>query len=212
MACQVVFPAAKKRIIPPIKGVEWWETQRECEDAKGFVNYIPRTTALFPSPLGFISAGLPHRACVAMNLPEISVTVGWVRQPEGAAYLFKKENDGSLTPVYVLKCMNKVSNFVYLPDLVEVGIVGPKGDKGDRGETVIGQQGPKGDSGIQGDRGAQGPPGEKAEVTPRKSHKKLLVAVLIIGGAGAIAGILLGGGGNSPSKNPALAAGNGINP
>jgi hypothetical protein len=157
LGCNVF--AQEKKFTPPIKGVEWWETQEECVNAKFFVYYIPRTVSSVPAPKNLILGGLPHRACVQMPLPEIKRKDGWVRQAESDPYFFEKKEDGSLVPTLRSECKNKVIAFVYLPD-----IKGDKGDKGDQGlRGLQGIKGDKGDKGDQGLRGSQGIKGDKGD-------------------------------------------------
>jgi hypothetical protein len=188
--CSLIFCTnisfSKDKFIPPIKGVEWWETEEECVNAKIFIYYIPRTSSS-AEPKGLISGGLPHRACIQMPLPEIKKKDGWVRQAEGDPYyFFEKKENGPPVPALRSECKNKVISFVYLPDL--------KGEKGDKGEPGISVKGDTGDPGIsiKGDKGDPGEPGhiEKpvstAAITPpKKGHKKLIA---ILAGAGVAIG------------------------
>lgn len=141
--------AANKKIIPPIKNIEWWETQKECEDAgENFVNYIPRTKSTASARDGLILDGLPHRACVEMPLPEIGLKSAWVRQAEGDPYLFERKKDGSFVPKFRFECKNTALAYVYLSDSQ-----GPKGDRGDSGQPGASVKGDKGDKGDPGPSG-----------------------------------------------------------
>jgi hypothetical protein len=220
--CSLIFVFVSagfaQKMVPPVKGVEWWETSQECADAKVFVNYIPRTTSFGPASKDFILAGLPYRACVQTNLPEIRIASGWVRQTEGDKYFFKKESDGNLVPVFMQKCLNKVQGYIYLPD--------PKGEKGDSGLQGIpgkdGMQGIPGLAGPQGLPGLQGPQGlpGKDGVVPKKRHRKLVAGLIIVGGIATAAFIIsLTRGEEKPQqqqqlshKNESPGAGSGIGP
>jgi hypothetical protein len=141
--CGFATAETKKKIEKPVKGIEWFETKKACENAeenpKGFVNYVHRTTTTKPVPSGLILAKLAHRACFKTTLPELGKNFeGYVRQAEGSEEWFRVENE-TMIPTLMPGCLNPISDFEYLPDPVGArgfsGIQGDKGEKGDKGDT-----------------------------------------------------------------------------
>jgi hypothetical protein len=107
--------AQTKKIVPPVKGQEWWESFEGCRDATSFIPYYPRTSTTRKAPAGLIFGGLPREACVLMPLPEIDGKNGWVRQQAGAPYYFQNVN-GVLGPKSRKECLNDAVRVEYLPD------------------------------------------------------------------------------------------------
>ncbi len=204
----------------PAKGVEWWGALEECQNAKGFVYYKPRTKSKLRLAKGHFVAGLPREACVMMPLPEIAENQAWVRQEAGASYVFSDPAEGDVKPLYRLECGNSalaISYVDYVPMPGPQGQQGKQGERGPRGPVGPagrdGLQGPAGPMGPQGPRGVQGEPGKD------KGHKWLW----LLAGAGvavaAVAFATKGGGGvhqnvnvyNTPTpvKSPGSPAGSG---
>src|SRR6266403_1685795 len=55
----------------PILGLEYWNSEEDCEHVEDFVYYHPRIARHRALAIGEFVAGIPRKACVEMPLPEI---------------------------------------------------------------------------------------------------------------------------------------------
>jgi hypothetical protein len=164
----------------PILGLEYWNSEVECRTAGNFVYYYPRVARHRMLRPGEFVAGLPHKACVEMPLPELRGLRGWVRQDTGTLYIFQRTTMGAPLPVANWECSNEPIRLAYLPTpLPPPGPPGPPGPSGPPGPR--GEAGPPGHPGYPGPPGPQGPPGKDT------GHKKTWVAIGVVGAAAGVA-------------------------